>query len=76
MSDKEKFEGFKRELIEKKRSFMVKKPEKNMVKKRLTKQIQKLMGLSEADYERFKNLEKEDLSSAGRSCEKQRTAGK
>ena len=34
MSDKEKFEGFKRELI--------KKREKNMVKKRLTKQIKKL----------------------------------
>lgn len=51
MSDKEKFEGFKRELIEKK--------EKLYGKEAVDEANQKIMGLSEADYERFKNLEKE-----------------
>ena len=42
MSDKEKFEGFKRELMKKKKDFTGKKPEKNMAKKLLMRQIKKL----------------------------------
>lgn len=59
MSDKEKFEGFKRELIEKKEKLYGKEAREKYGEEAVDEANQKIMGLSEADYERFKNLEKE-----------------
>lgn len=61
MSDKEKFEGFKRELIEKKEKLYGKEAREKYGEEAVDEANQKIMGLSEADYERFKNLEKEVL---------------
>lgn len=61
MSDKEKFEGFKRELIEEKERLYGKEAREKYGEEAVDEANQKIMGLSEADYERFKNLEKEVL---------------
>lgn len=61
MSDKEKFEGFKRELIEEKERLYGKEARERYGEEAVDEANQKIMGLSEADYERFKNLEKEVL---------------
>ena len=58
MSDKEKFEGL-RELIEKKEKLYGKEAREKYGEEAVDEANQKIMGLSEADYERFKNLEKE-----------------
>lgn len=61
MSDKEKFEGFKRELIEEKERLYGKEAREKYGEEAVDEANQKIMGLFEADYERFKNLEKEVL---------------
>ncbi len=76
MSDKEKFESFKKELVNKNEKEYGKEIREKYGSDKINESNKKILGLSEEEYTEFKKLEKEIIEKLKEAVEENNPAGK